>query len=381
MGYDVDYDDIESVEVVSEKRVFSGVTNDYYDTGITLFDTDKDFVLALDYKMSSENASGATLMQCFQTSGTNGFKLNYGSAPQFVWGSATIAPSPSDSREMLVIRHKKGDNNLYIYTSNMSSTDIQAYTIERGASTQSDAATLIFGAAKMDNGRITNNGIGEINWCKIWYKDLGDDTCKKLVGWTHEKITLETSGFYRYQLYDDYTKESMMSLLATHLLSAKKQWNASSTNTGGWANAQLNRFLNGRFYNAIPYQIRALMKKVSVASVAGNNSTGITSSGCYVTIPSLYDVNDNPLNEVYKSEVYDTNGTIEFMTGKDIDGDGVTDRARTFDGESEHYAYWLRSPAIGTWSTGYVWRVSENGGTEQITQPNTNLGVLIEISF
>lgn len=381
MGYDVDYDDIESVEVVSEKRVFSGVTNDYYDTGITLFDTDKDFVLALDYKMSSENASGATLMQCFQNAGTNGFRLNYGSAPQFVWGGSSITPSLSDSREMLVIRHKKGDNNLYVYTSNMSSTDIQVYTMEKGTATQSATATLILGAAKQDSGRITNYGIGEINWCKIWYKDLGENACRKLVGWTHEEITLETSGFYRYQLYDNTSKESMISLLATHLLSVKKQWSSSSSNAGGWANAQLNNFLNSRFYNAIPYQIKMLMKKVSVASVAGNNSADIVSSGCYVTIPALYDVNDNPSNEAYKSEVYDTNGTIEFMTGRDEDGDGVTDRARTFDGESEPSAYWLRSPAIGTWSSGYVWRVNENGGTEQITQPNTNLGVLIEISF
>ena len=381
MGYDVDYDDIDSVEVFSEKRTFTGSTDDYYDTGITLFNEDKDFVLALDYKMSSENTSGATLMQCFQTAGTNGFKLNYSSYPQFVWGSSTITPAPIDSREMLVIRHKKGDNNLYVYVSNMSSTDVQMYTIEKSVTTLSETATLIFGAAKQDSGRITNYGIGDINWCKIWYQDLGDDVCKKLAGWIHEKITLETSGFYRYQLYDNTSKESMMSLLATHLLSVKKQWNSTSSNAGGWASSQLNSFLNNRFYNAIPYQIKALIKKVSVASVAGNNSTDITSSGCYVTIPALYDVNDSPSNDVYKSEVYDTNGTIDFMTGEDVDGDGVSDRARTFDGESKSVAYWLRSPAIGTWSNGYVWRVNENGNTEQITQPNSSLGVLIEISF
>ena len=388
MGYDIDYDDIESVEVISEKRDFSGTTNDYYDTGIKLFDTDKDFVLALDYKMSSENASNATLMQCFQTSGTNGFKLNYSSTPQFIWGSSNITPSSSNNREMLVIRHKKGDNNLYVYVSNMNSNeiynidDIEPYTIEKGSATQSESATLIFGAAKQDSGRIVNYAIGEINWCKIWYKDLGDNVCKQLVGWTHEKITLETSGFYRYQLHDNTSKESMMSLLATHLLSAKKQWNSSNSNAGGWANAQLNKFLNNRFYNAIPYQIKSLIKKVSVASVAGNNSSDVVSSGCYITIPALYDVNDTPANDVYKSEVYDTNGTINFMTGEDEDGDGITDRARAFDGESKPSAYWLRSPAIGTWDTGYVWRVNEKGNTEQITHPSTNnLGVLIEISF
>ena len=371
MGYDIDYDDIESEVLISENTVYDG--SNYNDTGIALFDEDKDFVLAIDYEMSSENASSGTLMQCFQTAGTNGFKLSYSSSPQFTWGNSTITPSSSNSREMLVVRHKKGDNNLYVYVSNLSSTDIQTHTITKDTATQSDSATLIFGAAKQDSGRIVNYGIGEINWCKIWYKDLGEDVCKQLVGWTHEKLTLETSGFYRYQLYDDYTKESMMSLLATHLLSVTKQWSNSSSNAGGWANSQLNSFLNNRFYSAIPYQIRALIKKVSVASVIGNNSSEISSSGCYVNIPALYDVNDSPSNAVYKGEVYDANGTINFFTD-------MTSRKRAFDG-GDYNDYWLRSPAIGTWTNGYVWRVEENGDVQQITQPNTNLGVLIELSF
>ena len=289
------------------------------------------------------------------------------------WGNSSITPSSSDNREMLVVRHKKGDNNLYVYVSNLSSNDIQMHTIAKDSKTQSDSATLIFGAAKQDSGRIVNYGIGEINWCKIWYKDLGEDVCKQLVSWTHEKITLETSGFYRYQLYDDYTKESMMSLLATHLLSIKKQWNNSSSNAGGWANATLNGFLNNRFYNAIPYQIRALIKKVSVSSVIGNNSSEVSSSGCYINIPALYDVDDSPSNSVYKGEVYDANGTINFMTKPET-------RKRAFDG-GNYNDYWLRSPAIGTWSTGYVWRIDVDGNAQQITTPSSYLGVLIELSF
>jgi hypothetical protein len=110
----------------------------------------------------------------------------------------------------------------------LNSTDIKTYTIARDIATQSDVATLVFGAAKADNGRFANYAVGEINWCKIWYKDLGESTCRNLVCWTHEKIKLETSGFHRYQLYDDLNKESMLSLLATHLLSVKGQYNANS---------------------------------------------------------------------------------------------------------------------------------------------------------
>lgn len=382
MGYDIDYDDIKSEELISEKTIYDG--SNCTDTGIKLFDEDKDFVLAIDYKMSSENSSSATLMQCFTTAGTNGFKLNYDSSPKFTWGNSALTPSSANRREMLVIRHKKGDSNLYVYTSNLTdSTTIKTEDVLT-KETIPHNATLVFGAAKQDSGRFVNYGIGEINWCKIWYKDLGEDTCKQLAGWTHEKITLETSGFYRYQLYDDYTKESMMSLLATHLLSITRAWK-SSGNTGGWANSDLNTFLNNRFYNAIPYQIRALIKKVSVASVAGNNSPDIVSSGCYITIPALYDVNDNPsinsipnlttdqIKSAYRSEVYDANGTINFMIDK-------TTRKRAFDG-GDYSAYWLRSPAIGTWTNPYVWSVKADGDTNAINQPTNSLGILIEMSF
>ena len=145
---------------------------------------------------------------------------------------------------MLVIRHIKRDNNLYIYTSNLDYADSAFNTITKTTSTQSDSATLIFGAAKMDSGRFTNYCIGEVNWCKIWYKDLGEDICNKLVGWTHEEITLGVSGFYRYPLYDDRSKETMISLIGSHLLDKMMKYNATNTNAGGWAECNLNKILN-----------------------------------------------------------------------------------------------------------------------------------------
>lgn len=376
MGYDVDYDDIESELIVSDKvylqenttAVFDGSTVKF-DTGIKLFDEDKDFVLAVDYKMATGNSDGATLIQCLQNSGSNGFKFSYEKGVKFAWGGTSISPADVDSREMLVIRHIKGDNNLYVYTSNISSSEIGTYTLNKSSATQSDIATLVFGASKMDSGRFANYCKGEINWCKIWYKDLGDDTCKKLVGWTHEDITLEVSGFYRYQLYDDYTKESMMSLLATHLLEGNRQYSPtiSTTNTGGWKSATLNTFLNTRFYNAMPSQIKALLKKVSVSSTIGDMSTEISTSGCYVTIPSVYDLNDGYSN--LAKEVYDPNGTINFMTNNES-------RKRAF-ADGTFASYWTRSPSLSF--NRYTYVISKEGSVDSVGYGEH--GVLIEISF
>ena len=382
MGYDVDYDDIESNVIISEKTSFNG--NNYLDTGITLFDEDKDFVLALDYTMSSGNTSFGTFMQCFQSSGSNGFKLGYdGSGSEFVWGSSTpISPSLLDNREMLVIRHKKGDNNLYVYMSNLSSTSISRNTIVKSSSTHSDSATLIFGASKMDSGRITNYCIGDVHWCKIWYKDLGEKACEQLAGWTHEEITLGVSGFYRYPLYDDSSKETTISLISSHLLDRTMKYNSTNTNAGGWAKSQLNRILNTRFYNAVPSQIKSLLKKMNVLSTIGQKSSAVSESGCYINIPSVYDVDSS--RTAYKNELYGGASTITSMSTQQ-------NRRREFrygfnnSSIDAYESYWLRSPEFTeSYSTNYyVWCVNEanKGALSSVNTPTSNRGVVIEISF
>jgi hypothetical protein len=167
--------------------------------------------------------------------------------------------------------------------------------------------------------------------------------------------------------------------LATHLLSLKGQYNANSNNNaGGWKNSKLNSFLNSRFYNAIPYQIKALIKKIAVKSTIGDNSSVTDVSGCYVNIPALYDVYDDASNE-YKGELYEFANTIDFLTNdinrvRDFDGADLTDGG---------VSYWLRSPSINSsWgTTRYCYRIDENGSPQAVTGTNTNHGILIEISF
>ena len=401
MGYDIEYNDIVSTPIIVDgiyvkeddnkgsNAIFSG--SNHIDTGIKLFDEDKDFVLAVDYKISSSNTSDGVFMQCFQTSGSNGFKFEYtGGSSKLTWGnSSSISPSPVDSREMIVIRHIKGDNKLYVYASNLDSNN---YTVfdpmnKDGSTTTIYDTTLVFGMQKTDGNVFRNGCIGNINWCKIWYKDLGEDICKKLVEWTHEKINLSVSGFGRYASYDDPTKEAMLSLVADNLLDKTKHWHTSNAIPVDWASSSLNTFLNSRFYNAIPSKIKSLMMKMDVYSTAGGKSTSTTNSGCYVTLPSLYDLDISKADDrnntgYYKAEVYDSNKPITIMQTPG-------DRARAFS-DGSYYDYWTRSPnPASTSSNQYVWFVadgkSDNGTTlgnfYGIRTLNTEMGVLIEISF
>lgn len=375
VGNDVEYDDIESELLVSEKTYFNG--SNYVDTGIQLFDEDKDFVLAIDYEFLSGNKSNAVLAQCFQSNGTNGFKLWYGSASDFTgakltWGTTSDNIIGINNREIIVIRHKKGDNNLMIYKSNMNGNSVLSNELTRNKSTVG-SGTLVFGSARADDGIYENNAIGNINWAKVWFADLGDDVCRDLAMWTHESITLEACGFRKYYLSDNTSKRCSFSLLASHLLGRTKTWNTTNTNDGGWAESSLNTSLNTRLYNAMPTQIKSLLKQVIVYSNDGiDNSIAphyqeVTSSNCYITIPALIEVDSSQTSEPYNSE-----GTsISYMSNN-------TARKRAFD-SGDYSAYWLRSPNVGY--VNYVWRVDENGAVQGITNTTTALGVLIEISF
>ena len=368
VGNDVDYDDIDSDLLISEKSYFNG--SNYVDTGIQLFDVDKDFVLAMDYEFLDGNSNNGVLAQCFQSNGSNGFKLQYNNGIKFTWGTTSDeSVSSVNKREMLVIRHVKGDNNLYVYKSNLDGDEVLSVELTR-TKTTTGTGTLVFGCARADDGIYENYGIGNINWAKVWYADLGEDVCKNLAMWTHESITLEACGFRKYYLTDNTSKRCSFSLLASHLLSRTKKWNANNTNAGGWAESALNKSLNNRLYNAMPIQIKALMKKVIVWSSVGQNSSELSSSDCYITIPAVVEVDSS-----YTSEPYNSEGTaISYMSTNDA-------RKRAFDG-GEYNAYWTRSPAYSSngWLN-YICRVDEDGSVQQITNASTSLGVLIEISF
>lgn len=369
VGNDIDYDDIDSELLISEKTHFDG--SNYVDTGIQLFDEDKDFVLAIDYEFLSGNASNAVLAQCFQSNGTNGFKLWYGSSSGFTgarltWGTASDNVVAINKREIIVIRHKKGDNNLTIYKSNLDGNEVLSVELARTKSTIGDCP-LVFGCARADDGYYENHAIGNINWAKVWFADLGDDVCKNLAMWTHESITLEACGFRKYYLSDNTSKRCSFSLLASHLLGRTKGWNTSNTNAGGWANSSLNKSLNERLYNAMPTQIKALLKKVIVYSSIGQMSSELSSSDCYITIPALIEVDPTQTSEPYNSE-----GTsISYLNTNDS-------RKRAFDG-GDYNAYWLRTPNVGY--ANYIWRVEADGQTQGIANATTAYGVLIEISF
>lgn len=389
LGYDFTYDDIESVEIIGKnsefgdnyKSVVKFNGENYFDTGIQLFDEDKDFILAIDYKFAKDTDDSSVLAQCYQGNGNVGFKLQYNkgysNVAQLKWGSTSSNVANNDKREMVVIRHKKGDSNLIVYNSNLDNITIDISTLTSKEFTST--TTLIFGCEKQTSTNFANYAIGNIYWAKIWYKDLGEDVCKNLASWTHENLKFKVSGFNRYYLSDNPDAMCSFSLLASHLLDRNRQFNTAYTSVGGWSKSPLKSFLNSRLYMAIPTQIRSLVKPVIVMSSAGFNTDGTYSnevlpSDCYVTIPCLKDVDGIMSNSIVKSEPYNSESfkSIEFFGT-------IESRKMAFDG-GDYQNYWLRSTS--NIRDGYVLYVSSTGTATGFTGANaSNTGVLIEISF
>lgn len=344
LGCDFSFEDIEESVLISQETEFSG--KNYIDTGVQIFDEDRDFVIAVDYSFLSGNSTNAVLAQCYQSNGTNGFRLWYNNEPKLTWGTASTSPSAVNMREIVVIRHVKGEMGLHVYASNLDGDDILYTELSKTKSTSTNA-TLVFGCSKADDGVYENYAKGIVYWSKIWYADLGDTACKKLASWIHEKRTFEMAGFKRYYLSDNSSKRCSMTFLDSRLLTRNMALNDSSTNTGGWATCKLNSRLNKRLYNAIPDQWRQLIKQVQIASSVGDKSTEISTSDCYIAIPSVVEVEPSMTNEPY---VYE--GTsIPYLTTNQS-------RVCTYDNGTAG-SYWLRSPNVSYSS--YYYMVNSGG--------------------
>lgn len=380
MGYDVDVSSVESELLISETKTFSGTISDYYDTGISLFDEDRSFVLAVDYEFLSGNNNGATLMQCFNQGTSDGFKLHYNqSQPSITWcNSSAVQCASGYNREMIVIRHKAGEKGAYVYTSNLSGDEVGFIDFSESGiripSTTSDA-TLIFGCNKIISETIEygNAAKGKVHWAKVWYDDLGEYMCKELASYIHEEVKTNLCGFRRYYLAGSTVTRPPFSFLASRTLYSKRSMNGTGTgnNTGGWAAMELNSWLNTRFYNGLPLGMKQLIKKVTVYSTAGNLSTELSSSDGYIYIPAVADVNSSA-NSTLMSEIEQTNATtITYMGNK-------ADRVR-IDHTDTAVDYWTRSPNLTNKS--YFQFVEADGDVGTVKGMYENLGVVIMFSI
>ena len=376
MGNDFNYSDVEQVEIISSasdalykgKQIFDGAST-VIDTGIKLFETDRDWVLAVDYKFDLTCPADTNLMYCRFNSNQAGIRLYTmtSGTPRFIYGaSGASAAATLGSRDILIIRHVKGERILRLYKGNLPNSTITYEEVSSPSYQINTDATLTFGAAKTSEG-YEKYGKGTVYWAKLWFADLGDGACRSLASWTHEQIDVEVTGFRKYYFADGSERRSSLTFMGKNVLDNSMSLSTTTSTSGGWAQFPLNTFLNDRFYNAIPTQWKGLIKRVLVTSTVGGGSSETSTSGCYIYIPSVIEV-DSTFN--YEPYAYEGEATSWMNT--------TTSRLRGYKDAEGYTSYYTRSPNVN--STGYMWYVSTEGTTTTFTTPTNSRGILIMFS-
>lgn len=361
-GIDYSYDDIEEFNIIESDMTFNG--SNYLDTNLDLMREDRDFTLAIDYEFAGANITGNVLAQCFQSDGSNGFKLWYSTEPKLSWGTDSLTPSAGTGREIVVLRHQAGSSQIHIYISNITGASIET-KILTAARVPVINSTLVLGCSKADDGAYENFAKGIIHWCKVWYADLGETLCSDISQWIHETVPMELAKFKGYYMANAESKRAAMTFLGANTLSIRRIFSNKSTNTGGWAESSLNAWMNTRLLKAISPSWKALIKPVKVSSSIGNKSMELSQSACHFYIPSLYELDNGNAIDPYINE---TNATIAFMTNSDS-------RKRTDVSNSDTYVdYWTRSPNVN--HTNYLFTIAADGTNYGFSYPSYESGIL-----
>lgn len=330
LGSDFTFENVQS-EVLLENCFFDGnghryengveKTNSYIDTSIKLFDTDSpSFTLAVDYEFLGTTVNNGCLVSSCVNNDGEGFKLQYNSNPVIKWGDKTVTVGTSVNRNIVVLRHVKGSNTLFVYTYNKGDTtyDLAITRTESVRSSKTETSqVLTFGGIRNANG--TEHGFygkGWIYWAKIWYDDLGDNVARKLSSWIRETLRMEYIGANRYLLPNSMSNYANASFLANNTLPLLRRINPTAngenTNAGGWAESEMRTFLNTRLFEALPYKWQAVIKQVGVKSSAGGTSYSITTSNDKLYLAANREVGGSTASP-YVDEV-DVTSTISFFT-------------------------------------------------------------------
>jgi hypothetical protein len=249
------YTDLTPTDYTEAIRQYTGSAQSYYDSKESLFDEDKDFVFAMDYKML---AAAGTM--CSNFAQNFGFKLYCeGGKQKFLWGNAEpITLTDSSYREMLVIQHKQGDAGIKVYFSDKKNNKILEKRFDSNEFIKI-TVPLTFGAEKSGN-NYTNNGQGQIYWARKFNGYLGDAECRALAGWTHEKIEmfpcLEYTGeIIRPKTYpisgSTMNETSHIAFMSTYALDMALPYGQNNYSASLWDTSNARTYLNERLVKGI----------------------------------------------------------------------------------------------------------------------------------
>ena len=169
---------------------------------------------------------------------------------------------------------------------------------------------------------------------------LGDlKTITFTIGYVEETIDMEIVGFN----HDDipYQGKASITFISKQLLTEYRQMYSSRNNTGGWAGSycRLRRWCNEDLFNALPSDLRSVIRSVYKLSDGGNGSTTLVQTVDTIWLPSWSEVVHTPNNLV----TLDGQGTRYEQTQYPVGLASSADWRVKKKSDGTAYHWWLRS--------------------------------------
>lgn len=373
LGYMPSYSEDESEErvLIEEDLELDGKTYKVFND-IELFKEDKDFVIALDFTPGYNEGSLGSYLSCYRGANESGVRISAtgGSAAVIKWTQNTplevspvkthIPTASQTYREIVVLRHVKGSNTLQVYRNNRYSLDaVTSTSLLDGDGTtypslSSGKYPLVLGADYNASTSTASNiaKAGTIHYAKVWFKDIGDEECKKVCAWVYNKMYFDYCGANRYYYADGTDTKCSASFVAQDLLDGRYVM-YQSPKKGGWALSDMRKWVNEKVFIGLPIIWQQILREVMIKSMQSGGSGSaeaagrktITTSKNYFYLPSLYEVNSGTNGELdeYKSELTETSDTTYPVFGTSEEKDT---RIKYTDGTEQPDYWYLRTPYV-----------------------------------
>lgn len=396
------------IELVSTPLHFTDgdspvVINDYMP-----FAANKSFTITIDYRFDAiENniASEAVLISCYNNanSSVQGFKLFYNpklggsGVPQVSFGSTSSSSTDNvksvgntiNNRNIIVLRHRAGDANLYVYSGANTTGLISNYSNAAFRQTctwsgiTSDAKIVLGGIISNDTSMM--NAFGTLYSVKYWEEDLGEGECFQLASWCHETMYFAVADYTEAEVHSS-RNGTLNAAIVLHTVNASQAGTITEDNIiaqqpFGWEPSVVRMFYNNRIYHGLPILLQSIMRPLNVPynKAIWNGENYTVSSGTnyegddYVFAVSFREVGDDTTgtysieaNGPYTWHAASTLTVKTYNAGalNDAGGDAAYTNLRFpyyYNGLNANTTVYINYPLNG--QDFYTWMSNENGVT------------------
>lgn len=326
---------------ITNMQYINGTTDAIY-TGKNIFNEDKSWTLFIDMKFSNgalkdygyeqENKNDDVV---FSLSNTMSMRYATGGYVKFNFKETEYINEEKQSgygikytgRGSYILRHKKGENRIDLFLSNISESAPKKYTFNLSNYGVDSNAQLVIGAIKDQFDEYSSGAKFVLHNLTLWEDDntqlskgyLGDSDCYNLIRSPQDSFMFDIASFGGYE--DGQTSIDFFGAQLVDFTLHTETTDLGENNTKSFFNSKIKEWLNARFYQMLSTQWQSIIKPTMIPStyVESENSSGkpvlrILKESVYFWVPSMKEMFSNS-SLMSQHDAYDEEGSIKDIYG------------------------------------------------------------------